>query len=283
VACARRVGFGAVSSSSPTSTRRSYGAEADRLAADGFEVTAHAVDVSDRASVGRRSRPRAPLARNATSARAHPPGSRPHRPAPNACSKVDMLGMDYVLEAFLELVTDGTVAVCIASMAGYVAGLTRLAGGRPRHRGRPTTCSPRWARSTHRQLRHDLRGGEAESTSCASNRRRLPWGKARWARREHQPRHHPPPPWAARSSKRARANRCRACSTCHRSRGSAPRRTSRRRWSGWPARAASFVTGCDLRVDGRRHGRHPRPHGLKRVTPTRWWRAACSRCRARPG
>jgi NAD(P)-dependent dehydrogenase (short-subunit alcohol dehydrogenase family) len=37
--------------------------------------------------------------------------------------EVDMLGMDHVLTGLLPLAVDGTVAVCIASMAGYFAAL----------------------------------------------------------------------------------------------------------------------------------------------------------------
>ncbi len=47
-----------------------------------------------------------------------------------------MLGTDHVLDAFLDVVTEGTVAVCIASMAGYMAELTPSASRRSRW---PTT------------------------------------------------------------------------------------------------------------------------------------------------
>ena len=122
VACARRVGLGrqlVIADFNEEKLR----AEADRFAADGFDVTAHAVDVSDRASVGALAAKAASLGTLRTLV--HTAGLSPTQASAERVLEVDMLGTDYVLGAFLELATEGTVAVCIASIAGYTAGLTR--------------------------------------------------------------------------------------------------------------------------------------------------------------
>jgi NAD(P)-dependent dehydrogenase (short-subunit alcohol dehydrogenase family) len=120
VACARRVGNGRRLVIADFNEEK-LGAEAEHLAADGFDVTAHAVDVSDRASV-------TALAARADSMGTlrtvvHNAGLSPTQASAARVLEVDMLGTDYVLAEFLPLVTEGTVAVCIASMAGYMAGL----------------------------------------------------------------------------------------------------------------------------------------------------------------
>ena len=53
----------------------------------------------------------------------HTAGLSPTQATARRVLEVDMLGTDYVLAEFLEFVTDGTVAVCIASIAGYMSGL----------------------------------------------------------------------------------------------------------------------------------------------------------------
>ena len=122
VACARRVGLGRQLVIADFNEEKLQ-VEADRLAADGFEVTPHAVDVSHRASVGALAAKAGSLGTLRTLV--HTAGLSPTQATAERVLEVDMLGMDYVLAAFLELVTEGTVAVCIASMAGYTAGLTR--------------------------------------------------------------------------------------------------------------------------------------------------------------
>ena len=97
-------------------------AEAEALRGDGFAVTPVEVDVSDRASV-------ADLAATAGSlgslrALVHTAGLSPTMASGERVLQVDLLGTEYVLEAFTPLVIDGTVAVCIASMAGYMSSLT---------------------------------------------------------------------------------------------------------------------------------------------------------------
>ena len=92
------------------------------LARDGFSVTAQPVDVSDPGSVGELARVAAGL--GALRTLVHTAGLSPTQASAERVLEVDMLGTDHVLNVFLDQVTDGTVAVCIASMGGYVAGLS---------------------------------------------------------------------------------------------------------------------------------------------------------------
>src|SRR4051794_3238105 len=97
-------------------------AEAEALATDGFDVTPVEVDISDRASCRQLA---ATAAESGTlRALAHTAGLSPTMASPERVLQVDLLGTEYVLEAFTPFVTGGTVAVCIASMAGYMATLT---------------------------------------------------------------------------------------------------------------------------------------------------------------
>jgi len=120
IACARRLGVGrklVVADFNEQKLR----AEADRLQADGFAVTVQVVDVSDRASVASLAATAGSLGTLRTLV--HTAGLSPTQASAERILEVDMLGTDYVLAAFLDLVRDGSVAVCIASMAGDVAGL----------------------------------------------------------------------------------------------------------------------------------------------------------------
>jgi NAD(P)-dependent dehydrogenase (short-subunit alcohol dehydrogenase family) len=55
----------------------------------------------------------------------HTAGLSPTQASGERVLEVDMLGTDHVLNAFLDVVEQGTVAVCIASMAGSMADLPR--------------------------------------------------------------------------------------------------------------------------------------------------------------
>ena len=91
--------------------------------ADGFTVTGQQVDVSDRASVDAlvaAVRDLGPLR-----TLVHTAGLSPTQATGARILDVDMLGTDHVLNAFLDVVEHGTVAVCIASMAGSMADLPR--------------------------------------------------------------------------------------------------------------------------------------------------------------
>lgn len=115
VACARRVGMGRRLVIADFNEEK-LGAEADRLAADGFDVTAHAVDVSDRKSVDALVAKAGSLGTLRTLV--HTAGLSPTQASAERVLEVDMLGTDHVVAAFLDVVTEGTVAVCIASIAG---------------------------------------------------------------------------------------------------------------------------------------------------------------------
>ena len=89
-----------------------------------------------------------------------PPASHPRRRPARACSEVDMLGTEHVLNAFLDVVVQGTVAVCIASMAGSMAELPP----RARARGDPATdrrAHGRARRHGLERLRRDLQRRQA--------------------------------------------------------------------------------------------------------------------------
>jgi NAD(P)-dependent dehydrogenase (short-subunit alcohol dehydrogenase family) len=120
VACARRLGAGRHLVLADFDETK-LGAVTDSLVADGFAVTPHRVDVSDRASVD----DLAIAVRSIGTLRTlvHTAGLSPTQATAELVLEVDMLGTDHVLAAFFELVTEGTVAVCIASQAGYLANL----------------------------------------------------------------------------------------------------------------------------------------------------------------
>jgi NAD(P)-dependent dehydrogenase (short-subunit alcohol dehydrogenase family) len=122
VACARRLGMGRRLVIADFNEEK-LGAEAERLAADGFDVTPYGGDVSDRASVAELAAKAGSLGTLRTLV--HTAGLSPTQASAERVLEVDMLGTDHVLAAFLELVTEGSVAVCIASMAGYMATISR--------------------------------------------------------------------------------------------------------------------------------------------------------------
>ncbi len=98
------------------------GAVVDAFTGDGFTVTGCRVDVSDRASVDdlvATVRDLGPLR-----TLVHTAGLSPTQASGSRVLEVDMLGTEHVLDAFLDVVDQGTVAVCIASMAGSMANLS---------------------------------------------------------------------------------------------------------------------------------------------------------------
>jgi len=117
LACARRIGSGhrlvlADCNASLLETA------ATALAADGYDVIARVMDVADAAAV-------AALASTAGSAgrlRAlvHTAGLSPAMATAERIYAVNLLGTAYVLDAFLPLALENTVAVMIASMAGHL-------------------------------------------------------------------------------------------------------------------------------------------------------------------
>src|SRR4051794_35396411 len=121
VACARRLGAGSHLVLADFDGTK-LGAVVDELTGDGFTVTGVRVDVSDRSSVDAL----VAVVRDLGPLRTlvHTAGLSPTQASPARVLEVDMLGTDHVLNAFLDIVEAGTVAVCIASMAGYMSNLT---------------------------------------------------------------------------------------------------------------------------------------------------------------
>jgi len=121
VACARRLGSGrrlVLADFDGDKLDREAGA----LARDGHAVSALQVDVSDRSSVDAL----VAMAGGEGTLRTlvHTAGLSPTMASPERVLEVDMVGTDHVLSAFAALATDGTVGVFVASMAGYLAGLS---------------------------------------------------------------------------------------------------------------------------------------------------------------
>jgi NAD(P)-dependent dehydrogenase (short-subunit alcohol dehydrogenase family) len=121
VACARRLG-GSAHLVLADFDEAKLAAVVREFEGDGFTVTGQRVDVSDRASIDALVgvvRGLGPLR-----TLVHTAGLSPTQASGERVLEVDMLGTDHVLDAFLDLVVTGTAAVCIASMAGYLASLT---------------------------------------------------------------------------------------------------------------------------------------------------------------
>ena len=116
VACARRLGGGRHLVLADFDEAKLQGV-VDELTGDGMTVVGQRVDVSDRASVDELVR----VVRELGPLRAlvHTAGLSPTQATAHRVLEVDMLGTDHVLNAFLDVVVDGTAAVCIASMAGF--------------------------------------------------------------------------------------------------------------------------------------------------------------------
>jgi NAD(P)-dependent dehydrogenase (short-subunit alcohol dehydrogenase family) len=121
VACARRLGAG-VHLVLADFDEAKLGGVVRAFGGDGFTVTGQRVDVSDRASVDAL----VDVVRGLGPLRTlvHTAGLSPTQASGERVLEVDMLGTDHVLNAFLDVVVPGTVAVCIASMAGSMASLT---------------------------------------------------------------------------------------------------------------------------------------------------------------
>ena len=121
-ACARRLGSGRTLVIADVD-RGKLEHEGKQLTDEGFDVVLAQVDVSDPASVGQlvSTVSRAGALRTLV----HTAGLSPTMATAARVLEVDMLGTEQVLAGFLTLASQGTVAVCIASMAGYMAGLSR--------------------------------------------------------------------------------------------------------------------------------------------------------------
>jgi len=91
---------------------------AAELAAEGIpDVTVQAVDITDEAAVGQLAARAAELGE--LGAVVHTAGLSPTMADARRILEVNSVGTGFVLQAFLEHAVPGTVAVCIASMAGH--------------------------------------------------------------------------------------------------------------------------------------------------------------------
>jgi NAD(P)-dependent dehydrogenase (short-subunit alcohol dehydrogenase family) len=121
MACARRLGPGRQLVLADHDAIRLAECTAE-LQSNGLDVVAHAVDVSTRSSLDDLAATVGALGLLRTLV--HTAGLSPTMASPTRVLEVDMLGTDHVLAAFLPLADDGTAAICIASMAGYMAGMS---------------------------------------------------------------------------------------------------------------------------------------------------------------
>src|SRR5262245_45293024 len=106
VACARRLGVGRALVVADADEAK-LAAEAAALELDGFAVTPVPVDVSHRPSVDHLAEITAD--RGPLRTVVHTAGLSPAQATPERLLTVDVLGTEYVLDAFLELATAGSV------------------------------------------------------------------------------------------------------------------------------------------------------------------------------
>ncbi len=120
VACARRLGSGTT-----LLVADANDAAVDRvtrdLSTDGFDVVGHVVDIVDPAAVQACAERAASLGPIASVV--HTAGLSPTMAGAEKIIAVDLVGTAYVIDAFESVVRHGSVAVCIASMAGTLTSL----------------------------------------------------------------------------------------------------------------------------------------------------------------
>jgi NAD(P)-dependent dehydrogenase (short-subunit alcohol dehydrogenase family) len=120
-ACARRLGSGrqlVVADVDPKNLEK----ESAALVSDGYSVESHTLDVTDQDALATFASSVSDLGTLRTLV--HTAGLSPTMAPAKRILEVDMMGTEYVLSAFLPIATAGTVAVCIASNAGYISGLS---------------------------------------------------------------------------------------------------------------------------------------------------------------
>ncbi len=158
-AIARRIGTGATVIIAD-SDERLLEAEAGSLAATGYDVVSHVVDVSLKDSVEALAAEAA--ARGPVNAVVHTAGVSPVQAAVDAIIRVDLVGTALMLDAFGRVMNAGGAGVFISSMAGTMATLDpefeRATGLHP-HRapGRVAPAIP----GAHRRPGDSLRRGQA--------------------------------------------------------------------------------------------------------------------------
>jgi NAD(P)-dependent dehydrogenase (short-subunit alcohol dehydrogenase family) len=215
-----------------------------QLADDGYDVSGETVDVSNRSSLealAEQVRDLGPLR-----SLVHTAGLSPTQGAPGRIIEVNLLGVVHALQAFESLAIDGSVAVFISSIGAYFAGL------RPDDEARLAAAE---LSELSAGLADELGLESSNAAYCAAKRIAM-------LRVERAT-----PAWGARgarvltispgiiSTKMARRERefqtgtdmQLAAAPMHRI-GTAHDIAAAVEWLSSPA--ASYITGCDLRVDG---------------------------------
>jgi NAD(P)-dependent dehydrogenase (short-subunit alcohol dehydrogenase family) len=215
------------------------------LQSNGLDVVGHAVDVSNRSSVDELASAVRALGRLRTLV--HTAGLSPTMASPTRVLEVDMLGTDHVLAAFLPLAEDGTAAICIASMAGYMAGMS------PELEHALATAATEDLLSTLGPV-EDLNFGASYCMAKRVNQLRVEQAAGTWGARGGRVVTISPgiisTPMSLRELEEGDGDSMRqqlALSALPRM-GTADDIAAAVEWLASPA--ASFVTGCDLRVDG---------------------------------
>jgi NAD(P)-dependent dehydrogenase (short-subunit alcohol dehydrogenase family) len=173
LACARRIGFGRRLMVADCNASQ-LAAAAAALTDDGYDVTPRVVDVADPDSVAAL----ASAAEEAGRLRAlvHTAGLSPAMASADRIYAVDLLGSAQLLDAFLPLAVEGTVAVMIASMAGRFVQL-------PQELERRLATAPT---DQLLQIAGELHGNDpaqAYGTSKRGNQLRVEAAAAVWAAR----------------------------------------------------------------------------------------------------
>jgi len=122
MACARRLGFGRHLVLADYDTNLIETAAAD-LTRDGYSVTTLKLDVADEAAVASF----AGLVESAGPLRIliHTAGRTPRNTSADQIYAINLLGACYVCDAFLPLARPGTAAITVSSTAGHIASLSK--------------------------------------------------------------------------------------------------------------------------------------------------------------
>jgi NAD(P)-dependent dehydrogenase (short-subunit alcohol dehydrogenase family) len=243
-ACARRLGSGRKLVVADFDASKLED-EAKRLRHDGFDVVAQPVDISDPLSVGELASTLEGMGPLRTLV--HTAGLSPTMASPGRILEVDMLGMDYVLTSMFPLAHEGTVAVCIASMAGYLSGL-------PAAQQHALATAPTDELVQLVGNVDDLPFGTAYCIAKRVNQLRVEQAATAWGKKGARVVSISPGVISTSMSRQeieqgdgAAMQQQLDLSPIHRM-GTADDIASAVEWLASPA--ASFITGCDLRVDG---------------------------------
>jgi NAD(P)-dependent dehydrogenase (short-subunit alcohol dehydrogenase family) len=244
LACARRLGPGRQLVIADHDAERLTESTAE-LQSNGLDVVGHVVDVAVRSSTNDLASVVAQVGRLRTLV--HTAGLSPTMASPSRVLEVDMLGTDHVLAAFLPLADDGTVAICIASMAAYMAGMS------PELEHALATVATEDLLSTLGPV-DDLDFGASYCIAKRVNQLRVEQSAGAWGARGGRAVTISPgiisTPMSLRELEEGAGEAMRqqlALSALPRM-GTADDIAAAVEWLASPA--ASFITGCDLRIDG---------------------------------